>query len=73
MTPPQDQFDIAAISSEGFEPEDIEAIQHEALKHGITFNEACNRLVRERAKQVAQASKGRLNPIARLFRFATVH
>ena len=70
MTPPQDQFDIAAISSEGFSREDIEAIQHEALKHGVSFNEACKLLIKERAKQV---SKGKLNPIARLFRFATVH
>lgn len=48
-----------------------EAIEREAQKFGDSFDEACLRMLLQHADTVAK--KPRLNPIARLFSFRSVH
>ena len=43
--------DIAEISSEGFDEQDIQAITDEATRLGVSFDDACKALILERARE----------------------
>ncbi|GAB2471916.1 hypothetical protein GCM10027082_24290 [Comamonas humi] len=49
--------------------QELEAINSRAKKDGVSFDEAAKRMLLEHAAQLR--AKGRLNPVAKLFRFWT--
>lgn len=60
-----------AIDLSSFEEQDIRAIEIEAQRHGVSFDDACLRMLLEHSRQLQK--RARLNPIARLFRFQSVN
>lgn len=60
-----------AVDLSGLSEQDISAIESEAQRRGVAFEEACKQILLERSKELQK--RGRLNPIARLFRFQVVH
>jgi predicted DNA binding CopG/RHH family protein len=60
-----------AVDLSGLSDQDISAIESEAHRRGLSFDETCKQILRERSQELQK--RGRLNPIARLFRFQVVH
>lgn len=59
-----------AIDLSGLSEQELSAIETEADKRGVSFDEACKQILLDRSKELQK--RGRLNPIARLFRFHVV-
>ncbi len=60
-----------AVDLSGLSEQDISAIESEAQRRGLSFDDACKQILRERSQELQK--RARLNPIARLFRFQVVH
>lgn len=57
MAPPIPTAGDTEISFEGFELQDIAAIEREAEERGISFDEACTQLLLERARHLRAPRK----------------
>lgn len=60
-----------AVDLSGLSAQDISAIESEAQRLGLSFDDACKQILLQRAKELQK--RGRLSPIARLFRFQVAH
>lgn len=60
-----------AVDLSGLSDQDISAIETEAKKRGLSFDEACKQILLDRSKELQK--RGVLSPIARLFRFQVAH
>ena len=52
MAPPEQNTNETAVSLDGFERQDIAALEREAMQRGISLDEACKQLLLERAREI---------------------
>ncbi|WP_156473287.1 hypothetical protein [Pseudorhodoferax sp. Leaf265] len=71
MKADNEQHDIATVSGEGFDAQDIQAIKDEATRLGISFDEACKQILLERARQIRRTP--RMSVLGKLIRNCSVH
>jgi hypothetical protein len=57
MAPPTPTSNETEIPLEGFELQDIAAIEREAEERGISFDEACSQLLLEQARRIRTPRK----------------
>lgn len=66
MTQEQQAINLSALSES-----DYSAIESEALRRGVSIEEACKQILLEKARVLR--GRSRLTTVARLFRFARAH
>ncbi|CAN7188899.1 hypothetical protein [Acidovorax sp. LjRoot117] len=59
------------IDLSGLSEQDLSAIESEATRRGISFDDECLRMLVEHSRQLQR--RARLNPLARLFRFPSAN
>lgn len=62
---------LQAVDLSGLTDAEYLAIENEAKKQGISFDEAMKFAIQQASKKLQV--RARLNPVARLFRFSRVH
>ncbi|CAN7593988.1 hypothetical protein LJR039_004338 [Pseudorhodoferax sp. LjRoot39] len=71
MKADNEQHDIATVSREGFDAQDIQAIKDEATRLGVSFDEACKQFLLQRSRQIRRGQ--RMSVIGKLISNCSVH
>ena len=58
MAPPEHNKDETEVSLDGFDAQDIDALQKIADERGLSFDEACKQLLLERARKLRKPKPG---------------
>lgn len=68
MTPPAPPAEVTPVDLQSLPDEDYAAINNEAVRRGVSFDEVASSMLQEHAKKLR--ARARTGGIAQLFRFA---